>query len=199
MYLKMKKYIKKKLTSIIADLQKEEKKKMWWRFTSMPNINIHHTFVPQDADIFKGNGGEFGVVNIDEGFLVRDYCSIVSHPDSKLTIGKGVFFNNYSSINCLDKITIGDNSIFGEGVRLYDHNHEYGFDPDFFVDKTEFKKRPISIGKNCWIGSNTIILKGVEIGDNCIIGAGCIIHKSIPDNTIVKNSQNLLFTSLKHE
>lgn len=199
MLRKIKNYFNRKTAHWLIDIQVQEKKKLWRIFTSAPNINIHHTFAPKDVKIFKGNEGEFGVINIDERFFVRDYCSISSLPGSILTIGKDVFFNNYSSINCLDKITIGDNTIFGEGVKLYDHNHEYGFDPDFFVDKTKFKKNPIIIGKNCWIGSNTVILKGVEIGDNCIIGAGCIIHKSIPNNTIVKNSQNLLFESLNNE
>ena len=38
--------------------------------------------------------------------------------------------------------------------------------------------------KNCWIGANVVILKGVTIGDNVIIGAGAVIHKDIPSNSI---------------
>jgi acetyltransferase-like isoleucine patch superfamily enzyme len=52
----------------------------------------------------------------------------------------------------------------------------------------------ITIGNNCWIGSNVIILKDVTIGDNVVIGAGCIIHKSIPSDSVVRNQQNLLIT-----
>lgn len=199
MFKKIQNYINRKITSFIADLELQEKKKKWWHFTSKPNIHIHHTFAPKDINIFKGNEGEFGDITIGEYFFVRSYCNISVLPGATLQIGNGVFFNNYSSVNCIDKIMIGDNTIFGEGVKLYDHNHKYGFDPDFFVDKTQFKTAPITIGKNCWIGSNTVILKGVEIGDNCIIGAGCVIHKSIPSNTIIKNSQNLIFESLPNE
>lgn len=197
MFQKIKNYIHKKIFNIVVDFEELEKKKRWWRFTSKSNINIHHTFAPQDVNIFKGHEGEFGNITIGETFFVRDYCKISVLPNATLIIGNGVFFNNYSSVNCIDKITIGDNTIFGEGVKLYDHNHKYGFNPDFFVDKSEFKTGPITIGKNCWIGSNTVILKGVEIGDNCIIGAGCIIHKSIPANTIIKNNQNLIFEPLQ--
>ena len=46
------------------------------------------------------------------------------------------------------------------------------------------KTAPIMIGKNCFIGCNSIILKGVTIGDNCTIGAGSVVTKSIPANTI---------------
>lgn len=197
MFLRLKKYIDRKATSWITQLEVQRKKKLWRTFSLKTNINIHHTFAPQDINIFKGNEGDFGKITIGELFFVRDYCSISVLPGASLTIGNNVFFNNYSSINCLDNISIGDNSIFGEGVKLYDHNHKYGFNPEFSIDKTDFKTSPIVIGKNCWIGSNTVILKGVNIGDNCIIGAGCVIHKSIPPNTIIKNGQNLIFESLQ--
>ncbi|MBT2621804.1 MULTISPECIES: acyltransferase [Chryseobacterium] len=199
MFLRLKNYIHRKIASFITDLEVQKKKKLWRAFNAKPTITIHHTFAPQDVNIFKGNEGEFGNIAIGERFFVRDYCNISVLPNASLTIGSGVFFNNYSSINCIDNITIGDDTIFGEGVKLYDHNHEYGFNPNFFIDKTAFKTSPIIIGNNCWIGSNTVILKGVNIGDNCIIGAGCVIHKSIPANTIVKNSQNLIFESLQNE
>lgn len=90
--------------------------------------------------------------------------------------------NNYCSINCLEKIEIGENTLFGESVKIYDHNHQYS------SEKIEHQA-PIKIGKNCWFGSNVIILKGVTIGDNVILGAGCVIHKDIPSNSIVINKQ----------
>lgn len=54
-----------------------------------------------------------------------------------------------------------------------------------------FSSSEISIGDNCWIASNVVILKGVNIGNNVVIGAGCVIYKDIPDHTIVINKQEL--------
>ena len=42
----------------------------------------------------------------------------------------------------------------------------------------------VTIGKNVWIGSGSIILPGVSIGDNSIIGAGSVVNKDIPENSI---------------
>ena len=42
----------------------------------------------------------------------------------------------------------------------------------------------VKIGKNCFIGFNSIIMKNVCIGDNCIIGAGSVVTKSIPANSV---------------
>ncbi len=37
------------------------------------------------------------------------------------------------------------------------------------------------IGRNCFIGGESIILPGVSIGDNCVIGAGSVVTKDVPD------------------
>lgn len=122
---------------------------------------------------------------------IRNYINILVGKDAKLVLGDQVFMNNYCSINCLEKIEIGENTLFGEGVKLYDHNHEYGYNPDFRVEHQKFKTAPIKIGKNCWLGSNVTVLKGVTIGDNVIIGANCLIYKDVPKDTIVKSKTDL--------
>lgn len=118
------------------------------------------------------------------GVYFRNYCSVLCSDNGKLLLGENVFFNNYCSINCLHEITIGNNSIFGEGVRLYDHNHEF-YDKDKLIINQGMKYGSIVIGDNCWIGSNTVILPNVTIGNNVVIGANNLIYKSIPANTVV--------------
>lgn len=43
----------------------------------------------------------------------------------------------------------------------------------------------IRIGKNCFIGANSIIMPGVEIGDSVIVGSGAVVTKSVVSNVIV--------------
>ncbi|HCW53830.1 MAG TPA: acyltransferase [Clostridium sp.] len=141
------------------------------------------------AKIQYGNKVEFGKrIGLLKGF------NVVVEQRGKLIIGNDVFFNNYCSVNCLSSITIGNGCIFGEGVKLYDHNHEYK-DKDVPIKQQGFKKGKISIGENCWIGSNVIILNNVNIGDNVVIGANCLIYKSIPSNSIVKNNSGRLISN----
>ena len=52
-------------------------------------------------------------------------------------------------------------------------------------DMTRNIKRETVIGKNCFIGGQSLILPGVRIGDSCIVGAGSVVTKSVPDNCIV--------------
>jgi acetyltransferase-like isoleucine patch superfamily enzyme len=131
-----------------------------------------------------GNGYK---LQIEDNVLFRNNCHVMINSPGQLHLKKGVFFNNYCSINCFGKITIGENTLFGEGVKIYDHNHLYSKSGDVLtVERNEFKTGYVNIGKNCWIGSNVTILNNVEIGDNVIIGANCLIYKSVSSNTVVK-------------
>lgn len=95
--------------------------------------------------------------------------------------GENVYFN----VNCviLDamKVTIGDNVFFGPNIHIYTATH-----PIDAIDrrKIEFAK-PVTIGNDCWIGGNSIILPGIIIGNNCTIGAGSVVTKNIPNNSVV--------------
>lgn len=113
----------------------------------------------------------------------------------KLSIGKNCFFNNYCSLNVLRKVEIGDNSIFGENVKIYDHNHRFN-KKEIRLKDQGYSIGSVKVGRNCWIGSNVILLKGAEIGDNCVIGAGCVIDGKIPADSIVKNKNKYVIEEI---
>ena len=72
--------------------------------------------------------------------------------------------------------------------EFFDSNHQFN---NYHVFKTAMSGAPVRIGRDCWIGANTVILRGVTIGDNVIIGANCLIHQDIPSNSIVTHSETL--------
>ena len=107
----------------------------------------------------------------------------------KLILHDGVFINNSCSFNCMERIEIGAGTMMGEGVRFYDHDHIYTAEK---IEKWQWTTAPIRVGRDCWIGSNVTILKGVTIGDNTIIGAGCLIRDDVPANSVVYQDRNLI-------
>ena len=113
-----------------------------------------------------------------------------------IRMGDNVFFNNYCTVCAQKEITIGDGTIFGENVKIYDHNHIYS-NPDILIKHQGYACAPIHIGKQCWIGSNVTILKGVTIGNHSVVGAGCVIYKDIPSNSVVVNKQELIVKNAK--
>lgn len=153
-------------------------------------LNIGNQFCLGDfTKIISEN--KFSKIYIGENFRAKDHC-IIRVMNGQLSIGKNVFMNSYSSINCNFEIIIEDGVLIGENVKIYDHNHKHEYiDGQQFVEPDSYNNGTVVISKNCWIGSNVTILKGVTIGQNTIIGAGCTIYKSIPSNAIIVNKQNL--------
>lgn len=124
----------------------------------------------------------------------KGFCLMID--TGMFVVGDNVFFNHYCSVGIMNLVTIGDGTIFGENVKIYDHNHIYS-NPDKLIKYQGYTSAPILIGKHCWIGSNVTILKGVTIGDNSVIGAGCVIYKDIPNNSIVINKQDFEIKIIK--
>lgn len=117
----------------------------------------------------------------------RKNFSVMIGSEGKVTIGDDCFFNNDCSINSLCEITIGDGTIMGENVKIYDHNHKFN-DLSKPIKAQGYSIGKVSIGKHCWIGSNVVVLKNAVIGDNCVVGAGCVISGEIPSDMLVKNN-----------
>lgn len=77
-------------------------------------------------------------------------------------------------------ITLGEGVTISYGTSILVH--------DFSIDKALFARRnkhgkfikPVSIGRNCFIDANAMILPGTTIGNNCIIGGGLSSKASSP-------------------
>ncbi|MCD7855838.1 MAG: acyltransferase [Clostridiales bacterium] len=118
------------------------------------------------------------------GTTFRSRFNVYLEKNAEIKIGRNCFFNNDCSLNALEYIEIGDGNIFGENVKIYDHNHKYsgGCIP---LKNQGFDTEPVIIGDNCWFGSNVTVLKGVHIGSSCVIGAGCLIYDDIEEGSVV--------------
>lgn len=72
-----------------------------------------------------GYGKRFQVgqdVVVRYGFTVR----MEDRLDSRIQIGSGTFFNDGCALNSMSSIVIGDKCLFGQGVKINDHDHELG-------------------------------------------------------------------------
>ena len=115
---------------------------------------------------------------IGKGLNCGRFSTISVLSKGNLEIGKGVGIGNCNQIVCHNHIAIDDGTLFGPNVMVYDHNHQYSFETG--VNRRAYDVSEVVIGKNCWIGAGSVILKGVHIGDNCIIGAGSVVTEDIP-------------------
>ena len=56
----------------------------------------------------------------------------------------------------------------------------------------KFKTGDIVIGRNCWIGAGSIILRNTTIGEGCIVGAGTVVKGIIPPHSLVRGDRSII-------
>ena len=120
-------------------------------------------------------------VQLGRKVRVHSGCKLKVRRGGTLVIGDNARLNYNCVIVCHDEIRIGADTEFGPSVFLYDHDHDYRVG----LEKDQFVTGPIVIGSGCWIGANTVILRGTTIGDNCVVAAGSVLHGDIPANSVV--------------
>ena len=114
----------------------------------------------------------------------QTFTSIVVEKGAYLEIKSGTGISN-SSIYCKKEIIIGNNVFIGGDCKIYDTDFHSIFLKDRLqYPETGIKTYPIKINDGVFIGTGSIVLKGVTIGENSVIASGSVVSKSIPSNEI---------------
>ncbi|MET1054816.1 MAG: acyltransferase [Pedobacter sp.] len=94
-----------------------------------------------------------------------------------IVLGDKIFLGTGCEFNINHGITIGDDALIASGSRFIDHDH--GYELGIPMNRQPGNGKPITIGKDVWIGCNAVVLKGVDIGEGAIVAAGAVVTKSI--------------------
>ena len=137
--------------------------------------------IAKDAKIkigrdFLCNSGERYAIDINRS------AKICVQPYAELIIGKHSGMTN-SVIQCHKKIVIGDYVNIGAGCMIFDtnfHSTDWHIRENRVEDANEAKTSPVSIGDHVFVGTRSIICKGVNIGEKSLIAAGSVVTKDIP-------------------
>ena len=116
-------------------------------------------------------------VNIAKG------CFVLAEGGAELTLGEHVSLSRGATVVCHCKVEIGAETMLANGVMVFDHDHD--FRAAGGLAARAYRKAPIKIGKNVWIGANAVILRGTEIGDGCVVGAGAVVRGRYPPNSLI--------------
>jgi acetyltransferase-like isoleucine patch superfamily enzyme len=117
--------------------------------------------------------------------VYEEYLNDTFEP--KVTIGNNVSFYHSCHVGCINRITIGDNVLFGSRVYISDHYHGNISAEDLNSPPAKRRlssKGPVIIMNNVWVGDGVAIMPGVTIGENSIIGANSVVTKNIPANAV---------------
>ena len=93
-----------------------------------------------------------------------------------IDLDDGVFLNFNCIILDVVAVRIGAGTQIGPGVQILTADHPR--DPALRAKQLEFG-RPVTIGRNVWIGGGALVLPGVTIGDDAIVGAGSVVTRDV--------------------
>jgi len=136
-------------------------------------------------------------IKIGKNFKFRKGMIINIAEHGYLEIGDNNFFNNNCSINCHKKIVIGNENLFGENVKMYDHNHVFN-DKSIDMRKT-YKNGEIFIGNNNWIASDVIMLSKSNIGNRNVIAAKTLINQKYESETLIKGEKAITVEKIEYK
>lgn len=117
-------------------------------------------------------------------FLYSGYVHLEARSKkSKIIVDDDVWINNDCSIiSDGEGIYIGARSLIGPRVQILDSDfHEINPDRRMSGEPTTAEVR---IGENVFVGSDSVILKGVSIGKDSVIGHSSVVVQSIPEGVI---------------
>jgi acetyltransferase-like isoleucine patch superfamily enzyme len=92
----------------------------------------------------------------------------------RITLGRNVEIGDDVFIQAGGGLTIGDDTLLGPGVKIWTQNHRYA-DPEIPVSRQGADYAAVSIGPDCWLGANSIILPGVHLPRGCVVAAGSVV------------------------
>ncbi|MFN3615058.1 MAG: sugar O-acetyltransferase [Rubrimonas sp.] len=113
--------------------------------------------------------------SVGEGAVIRPpfHCDY----GWNIHLGRDVFLNFNCVILDVCAVTIGAMTQIGPGAQLLAADHPR--DAATRDAGLEFG-RPVTVGRNVWIGAGALILPGVTIGDDAVIGAGAVVTRDVP-------------------
>ena len=135
---------------------------------------------------------------------------VIMGADANIFIGDRVFIGDNTFIYCREKVTIDSFTLLSWNCTLIDNNSH----PMDWTDRKEdvfnwkkgneyknwdlVKVNPIHIREKCWIGFQSILLRGVEIGEASVIGAGSVVSKNVDEYTLVAGNPAVQVRKLKN-
>ena len=164
--LLLKKFPLKQLLLVILQKLSSFVKKVSFKVNDIVNRNIVRGKVGENTKIGK-------YTMIDKYSIIGNYTYIGKNCDiTKSQIG------NYCSIGNYVVIGPGKHDIYKISTSSLFYNNGYN----------ELTKKECIIGNDVWIGTHSVILRGVKIGNGVVVGANSVVTKDIPDFAVVVGS-----------
>lgn len=140
------------------------------------------------------NQGHKSQVRIHGDLALRAVLKVEG--DGRLEIGRFCYLGDGVLVSVKERVSIGEATLLAHGVQVFDNNthptsaaqRELQFRRMIgYKDRNGpmvIESAPVTIGRRCWVGMNSIVMKGVSIGDDTIVASGSVVVSDLPAGVI---------------
>ena len=123
---------------------------------------------------------------IHDDVWINDNCHIEPGQGQSIIIGAKTTLQSRCQIR--GDVVVGKNVLFAPNVFISSGSHLYSYVPELTIREQDKKyeedhgfgySNPITIGEDCWLGINVVVMPGVTIQDHCVVGANSVVTKNI--------------------
>lgn len=117
------------------------------------------------------------------GDRVRVRQTVTINGGGRVTVGPDSLLNGCWMLAATE-ISLGDHCLVSDcGIT---DNDFHNLPPHLRHDPpTERTRAPVRIGRNVWLGTHSLILKGVTIGDDSVVAAAAVVREAVPPRVVV--------------
>lgn len=123
-----------------------------------------------------------------QGGIARPCILWTLAPNANIEIGDGCGFSG-TVISAECGIRLGRNVRCGTNTRIMDGDMHSG-------DPRAGTPQPVVIGDDVWLGTNTLVMKGVTIGEGTFVGSNSLVLKPLPGRVVAAGSPAKVIRSL---
>lgn len=147
-------------------------------------VKIGKGSVIRDCEFICKSGNSIYIGDNVKLFGLRIY---MNSKGNLLVIGDGTIVNadkyqrTFFNVCGGSKIEIGSDCLFSNSIEIHTTDYHKILKDGVLQNAVE----PVVIGDHCWIGLQSLILKGVVLKDNVVVGARSLVTKSFDESKII--------------
>jgi acetyltransferase-like isoleucine patch superfamily enzyme len=129
---------------------------------------------------------------------IRERAKIVC-PEG-LEIGDHCWIGEGAALDASGGLTIGEHTSIGLNVLVFTHSSWLAnMTLQNHSGSDLIERKPVRIGKGCFIGGNSVIMPGVVIGDFVTVSPLSVVTKDVPDRALVGGNPARVFGRTEEE
>ena len=132
-----------------------------------------------------------GVLGADIGANVRIYeiqLFNLKEGFRNLRVGEGAHIGVGCRLDLEGPLTIGKRSTLSPGITVLTHQDPGSAHGSKLLSLYPPRIEATTIGDDCWLGTNVVVLAGVVIRNLVVVGAGSVVTGDLPEGVVAAGS-----------